>query len=171
MCLKLKEKFKKRDIARAFTKKKPLVTTQDIKVYKVLRVSEKGELKFFSPYREMQYKSGKENKISKFSYQYSNVTGTWRVAINKGLHSYIKKEFAIAFVALSKGKHVYAIVKCIIPKGTPYYKNTYSYASLQLDLPSLSFKVDEVKKIMTPNNGWEFHSNDKASDLQVILPI
>lgn len=170
MCLKLNKNFKKRDDARAFIKKKPFRTLRAIKVYKILQVSEEGELEFTSLCRGTPYKSGEEKKVSKFSFQCKDIAGTWRIAINKGLHSYKAKDIAISIVSQSKGKHVYAIVECIIPKGTPYYKNDFEYVSLQLNLPILSFKVNEKKSIMTPNNEWGFHSNIKGADLEITLP-
>jgi len=157
MCLNLKETFKRRDSARAFTKA-PLVTGRAIKTYKILCLDEEsGELdKLYSPHRSSVYKPSEEKKVSKFSFTITDACG-WRIAVNKGLHSYKTKELALAVIdTYVKSKRTCIVVECTIPKGTPYFKNAHEFVSLQLNLPCLSFSIDKKKKLATPSKEWTF---------------
>ena len=169
MCLKLNEIFKTREEARGLSKK-PLIAGRAIKAYKLLLVSDY-ELEFFSPHRGAQYKPGEEKRVKKFSFEFRDVCGIWRLAVNKGLHSYKTKEHVEVIISQSGNMNIYVIAECTIPKGTPYFENDNEYVSLKLNLPSLSFDFNKKKKILIPNNKWEFHFNDKGISLEFELSI
>lgn len=158
MCLNLKEKFKRRDEARAFTKK-PRIAGRSIKVYKLLCLDDEGDVtKYYSPYRGTLYKPSEEKKVSKFSFKIVDAC-EWRISVNKGIHSF-SNTFNITTDNLN-----YVVVECIIPKGTPYFKNDNEYVSLQLNIPDLEFKVVKKKKSITlvPNKEWFFFDEIKLT--------
>lgn len=159
MCLNLKEKFKRRDEARAFTKK-PRIAGRAIRVYKLLCFEDDGcFLEYYSPYRGVLYTPTEEKKVQKFSFNIVDACG-WRISVNKGIHSYKHPESAVEVFDTSEHKMKYVIVECIIPKGTPYFKNDEEYVSLQLNIPDLEFKVVKKKKELfaVPNKEWSFLS-------------
>lgn len=132
MCLKIKETFKTRAEAREFTKA-PLIAKKDIVVYKILVFYEN---KYYSPYRSVQYYKNEIKHVKKFSFNIVDICGKWHVDVNKGLHSHKKLVPTFPLSLLTSTKTNYFVVKCIIPKGTFYFKNNNEeYVSLSLVMP------------------------------------
>ncbi len=130
MCLKVNEDFKTRAEARAFYKK-PLRAKEDIIVYKVLEVHNRGvEPQYQSQYRGTEYTLGEVKKAIKFS-SYIDWwhNSKWELSINKGLHAYTNRSYAFSQAKRESG---WSVVECVIPKGTLYFKGSRDIVSLKL---------------------------------------
>lgn len=125
MCFKIDKEFKTRAKAKELATK-PRIARTNITVYKLLATEifegKKKIILYHSPHRAMRYRPGDTKTAEKFSFNFVRIF-KWRTEINKGLHSY---HWSVA-EGLSKHnnfkKFNYVLIKCIIPKGTPYFKN------------------------------------------------
>lgn len=130
MCLKIQNQFTTRKEARNFFSE-PLIANKNITVYKVL---ENFNDDMLSPYQSEQYKFGELKSVNKFSSETINLGGRlWMLTINKGIHSYNPKQLKLLGNIFNLKFHT--VAKCVIPKGTPYFKNDREYVSLALQMP------------------------------------
>ena len=132
MCLKISNIFKTRDAAQKFSKT-PLVASSNMVVYKMLDKHEA----YTSPHHCIRYFPGETKSVKKFSFAYVDACG-WRVNVNKGLHSYSKDRSNVVYEKHTETLKRYnrVLIKCIIPKGTPYFTNKEGeYVSLKLQMP------------------------------------
>lgn len=149
MCLKISNQFRTRALAKEHVKE-PLISKRNITVYKILeKVNSPKGIEFISPFRCMTYLPGETKIVKKFSFEYIDACG-WKVNVNKGLHtlnspsciasnimtakSFVRFTAKMKYSAFGHNKNM-IIVECIIPKGTPYYKNEEEYVSLALQMP------------------------------------
>ncbi len=147
MCLHIEGIFRTRALAQQHVKT-PLIAKRNITVYKVLEkvYTLKPYIEFVSPHRCTPYLPNEIKTAKKFSFRYIDACG-WRIEINKGLHSYGKDRPDVQdWHRISKKSFHKIIVKCIIPKGTPYYKNKSEYVSLKLEMPNDFLDLWEIKK-------------------------
>ena len=146
MCLRLQQTFGRIADARQWSKI-PLIAPCDITVYKVLdTVIEKKVKEYYSTHRSTQYREGETKEVSKFSFKITSPytrSGPWKLEINKGLHCFRKADSDAADLLLQRKGAV--LIKCIIPKGTHYFKNeeTWEYVSLKLQMPN---KFEDISK-------------------------
>lgn len=143
MCLRLQQTFGRITDARQWSEK-PLIAPCDITVYKALdSVKGKKGKEYYSTHRSTQYHEGELKEVPKFSFKVTSPyarSGPWKLEINKGLHCFRKAEAA----ALLLQRKDTVLIKCIIPKGTPYFKNeeTWEYVALKLQMPK-EFKNEQ----------------------------
>lgn len=142
MCFKVDKSFKTRAKAKELATQ-PRIARTNITVYKWL-VSEvfgsgiKKIIHYHSPHRVLRYRPGETKTAEKFSFRFVDVCG-WRSEINKGIHSY---HWSLAKELLKRQKKSFTkynnvLIKCTIPKGTPYFKNNIGeYVSLALKTPA-----------------------------------
>jgi hypothetical protein len=138
MCLTITDFFKTKKDALTYSKN-PKIATKNIIVYKLLNVTN-GEYK--SPYFKMIYKPEDIIETNKFTFVVDNLsTGEHRLLINQGIHSYEKKNC----LSVSLRKLIWencsnnngTLIKCVIPKGTPYFINAVGeVVSLKLIMPT-----------------------------------
>ena len=116
----------------------PRIAKKDIVVYKYLAV---GKSDVITPTRMMEIKSKliipeeKENLTLK---------DYFKIFLNKGVNGkfiHAFRRFSVPSPAWSYGlfKHTMYCVKCIIPKGTIYYKNDDEIASRKLEIIDSNF--------------------------------
>ena len=122
-----KKLFENRQEAITFSKN-PLIAENDITVYKML---DKDQNKYYSPCQYTQYCRGELKTADGFGFDIlSN-----RITINNGIHAYTDKHHALGVATI----YEYSIViKCYIPKGTPYFIGIYNeIVSLALQMPKV----------------------------------
>ena len=129
-----KTRAKAQDAAKKF-----LIAKRNITVYKVLEMHKgfPNTIEYISPYKISSYNTGEIKSVEKFTFRYVDVCG-WRAEINRGLHSYSHNRACSIFEKHDKflKKYKRILVKCKIPKNTPYYKNEAGeYVSLKLEMP------------------------------------
>lgn len=159
MCLAIEKTFKRREDARAFTKK-PMIAKKNIYVYKYLEANDEIKISdididginkedfWYSPFRGAPYLPGATHQVDKFSFEVTKVYNNWGVNINKGLHSFLTKEDAEKYFNNKyKSKFIGAIVRCYIPKGAQYFKNKFNIVSTQLKIPEFTLTPIEGSKI------------------------
>ena len=143
MCLRLKQKFPRVIDAKRFSET-PLIASRNLTVYKVLDLVEVNkEKEYYSTYRSTQYREGETKEVPKFSFKITSPykrCAPWSLDIHSGLHSFRKIEKA--YILMWRDETV--LIKCTIPKGTPYFKNedTGEYVSLKLQMPK-EFKSEK----------------------------
>lgn len=140
MCLRINKNFINREEATEY-KNSPKVANKNIVVYKILRKIHNrhtNRISYVSPHRGEPYVPGRNKKVKSFSFIIKNAfisnKKPYVIMINRGLHAFTTIEEA-------KNNQVYEvdiIVKCVIPKGTPYFKDTENneIASLELSMPN-----------------------------------
>ena len=140
MCFTIDKEFKTRAQAKELATQ-PRIARTNITVYKwlVAEIFEGKEkiIHYHSPHRGMRYRPGETKTAEKFSFRFVDVCG-WRSEINKGLHSYHWSVAEELFKRYKKSftKFNNVLIKCIIPKGTPYFKNNAGeYVSLAIKTP------------------------------------
>lgn len=124
--------------------KGPFVATRDIVCYKHLHQYEKGQLR--TSYREMHVELGETYDsdliVNKFGGRYLEPY----TEINIGLHSFFGIKNTIKDAKECFNPRAKVIVKCIIPKGSTYYKgkfeNLASRASNTLKYVEIIQKLD-----------------------------
>ena len=104
MCLNISNKFSQ-----------PLIATEDICCYKLLEVDICDSETYVTPYRNMPVKIGC-TYTSELSF---NKHGN----IEKGLHAY-KYLSDVEYLCIFRYE---VVVKCLIPKGSRYYRGTFSF--------------------------------------------
>lgn len=85
-----------------------------------------------SPYRSAKYYLGKTKEIKKFSIRKYSSNG--EVNIDRGLHAHTSMKFA-------ERRGWKTIAKCVIPRGTKFYRNTEKG-----EIVALKIKVVEIVK-------------------------
>lgn len=168
MCLKIDDNFITRESAKKFSKK-PLIAKSNIYVYKFFIRDENEDIDgkeeedeykkcfWYSPYRGVPYFPGAIHQDKKFSFEVKKIAGRWRVGVNKGIHAFLNKEIAKSNFKASD-KFFNALVRCKIPKGTPYFKNGREIASLALEVPEYYWTpINGNKKHLQISKGWELH--------------
>lgn len=127
MCLIFDKRFSTRQEARDAIHT-PLIAKKDIPVYKV--VYEITNSRWVGPYySRFKYKEGINKSVFSFktykAFLVFDVVG-WKVEVNRGLHSFIRKASAVSF---SSWRTNAVIKRMIIPKGAKYFKNSEEYVS------------------------------------------
>jgi hypothetical protein len=131
MCLNIRKFPSKREAEKAY--KNPTIATRDITVYKLLGRG------LIAPFRQgFRYEKGMHyyqeapgiftHSISKSWYP----TDEYTLHINRGLHAYNNKAFALT---KSSGYYAREVYKFIIPKGALYYRNDNEICSSELIFP------------------------------------
>ena len=131
MCLTVDKEFKTRQEVRDFFAK-PLITKTNKVVYKVL---ERFGPIYNSPYQNMDYKLGELKTVPKFGVIIgkSLLRNVWDMDIEKGIHACTTLYRARQIVNNGSFR---VIVRCYIPKGTPYFIGNYNdIVSLALQMP------------------------------------
>ena len=136
MCLTVNKRFNtKKEIAEFM--KNPTIATKNITVYKMLERGRFDNL-IYSPYKNTEYKPGELKTAKRFTPGELRFTTEinyyigYYLNIEAGIHSYTDKNTAIK-------ENIFGrcfIVRCTIPKGTPYIIGTNNeIVSLALQMP------------------------------------
>ena len=139
MCLVINKKFKSETDAVAFVKK-PKIAKSDIIVYKMLEIiKDKLNYTIFSPYKYMRYVAGETKTCWQFGYRIQDYlhNGSYvnRITIDDGIHAFTTRKQVNETIKFLLPCKCFA-VKCIIPKGTPYFRgDDNDIVSLALQMP------------------------------------
>lgn len=117
------------------------IAEKDLVVYKVVRPTDQKNV-YYSPYFGATWEIGKTITVASFGdddeptrrfkkklpsdYKYGLIT------IGRGLHAYVKKSRAVVWT------NPYKIMRCTIPKGTPYILGRYG------DIVALALRADKI---------------------------
>lgn len=112
-----------------------LIAKKDIVCWKLVQVTKRGVLRGYyrSKFRYIL------NKVYNTRFGFEDGYDYDYKCIHKGFHSYQKKkdllreEWGYSFIFLKEYEYT-KLVKCVIPKGTKYYKNTNQYVSKSIKL-------------------------------------
>ena len=132
MCLTVDKEFKTRQAARDFFAK-PLIAKTNKTVYKVLK--KRAFYKHLeSPFQQEKYEPGELKTVPKFGKEIlKNFDSIWRININNGIHACTSLDQAIW---MAERGFMRKVIKCYIPKGTPYFIGTDGdIVSLALQMP------------------------------------
>lgn len=153
MCLAVVKKFKTKKEAVEFSKK-PLIAKRNIVVYKLLKGTTKG---FKSPFKKVAYETGVNYKVNKFSFGLVKFQkyGCWVLVVNQGIHTFATSECAKRFKREKELDFMGIVGKCVIPKGTKYFKNDTQFVSLKLGVP-LYEVWKESEKVLRHSKEWEW---------------
>lgn len=152
------------------------MAVEDITVYKVVRRSTHFDghiICYLSPYQYAEYRIGDEirttisygeilerkpikdtgfyNGLSDISYETTSKTHGIRYGIRtieSGLHTFVSLEDATTFMAYwYGGRTTGAILECVIPKGTIYYKGEWLYDNADEDTIVVNSYASEKLKV------------------------
>lgn len=102
----------------------PQIATKDIVVYKIVIDNREKQLAFYPKGLVTPYQYKTINIGSKYR---STFTFDYRGDIEKGLHSFANLKTAKNSI---KGSYHRLICKCVIPKGSKYYKGKFFYGRM-----------------------------------------
>lgn len=108
----------------------PLIARKDIICYK--RLKPLGHGYFKTPYREFTVKIGTFMSVDSFGLSVDSF-GLWFNQVNRGIHGYTSKKRASGETDRNE-----VMVKCIIPKGTEYFRGVYD------DIVALKMKLKKI---------------------------
>ena len=143
MCLRITENFKTRKVAREFAADLKVTKTNKT-VYKVL-IYYHGINLYVGPYQRTEYEPNELKTVKKFGIQIKTFGyHLWKIEIEKGLHACTTLDSAIRLAQYVKNP---TIIKCIIPKGTPYFINNdkKEIVTLALQMPKVFKQINKWK--------------------------
>lgn len=126
------------------------VAESDIEVYKVA-CRLKGSDKLVSPYWMFPYEVG-ESYSSKLEVLEDYIIvddSAYSLAVEAGIHTLANKEDAVKYIrSYTATLYDSVILRCVIPKGSEYYKGTWYYSINQQPTVAVDSYASDALKVM-----------------------